>query len=40
MSVDKVIYELEEQLRYAQDEDKEYAAELREAIEKLKNEQE
>lgn len=39
MSVDKVIQELEEQLRYAQGEDDEYADQLKEAICKLKEEE-
>ena len=40
MSTNRVILELEEQLRYAQGEDEEYAAQLREAIDKLKKEEE
>lgn len=40
MSTKQVIQELEEQLRYATGEDEEYAQELREAISKLKKEEE
>ncbi|QIA28613.1 hypothetical protein [Phage f2b1] len=40
MSTKKVILELEEQLRYAQGQDEEYASELREAIDKLKKQEE
>jgi len=40
MSTKQVIQELEEQLRYAIGEDEEYAEQLREAIDKLKKEEE
>jgi hypothetical protein len=40
MSTKQVIQELEEQLRYATGQDDEYAKELREAIDKLKKQEE
>lgn len=40
MSTKHVIQELEEQLRYAEGQDKEYAEELKEAIRKLKEDEE